>query len=84
MGIGVQCHFLATFDPPLSPFPFPGVEGARQVVRASMLKHCSQSDTVVAVPRRVVDGLGVRQMTLGDKKCAADKNSTHWVLKSPR
>ncbi len=58
---------------------------AREAVRRATRKHCSQSETVVSIRRTAaVERLSVDQITLTDPTCRADKNVTHWILRSPR
>ncbi len=56
----------------------------KEALRASMTKSCSQTDTVLALRRAVVDKYKVAQMTLNDPNCIAQTNETHWILKTTR
>eukprot|EP00095_Tigriopus_kingsejongensis_P008368 maker-scaffold856_size87843-snap-gene-0.17 protein:Tk08368 transcript:maker-scaffold856_size87843-snap-gene-0.17-mRNA-1 annotation:"hypothetical protein DAPPUDRAFT_95568" len=51
-------------------------------IRSGMTKQCSQIETIIAIERSKVDHNEVSQMTLNDPKCLAEKNETHWIVKS--
>lgn len=49
-----------------------------------LTKDCGQSQTVVAIPRILVDQLMPSSITLNDPSCQAVQNNTHWILRTPR
>ncbi len=53
-------------------------------VKRAMKKQCSQSETVVTVPKAAAEPHEVSSVTLSDPTCKASENTTHWILKSPR
>ena len=49
-----------------------------------MTKKCSQVETIITLERSKVDKFAITQMSLNDRSCLAEKNETHWILKSKR
>ena len=53
-------------------------------IRSGMTKKCSQIETVITLERSKVEQFEISQMSLNDRNCLAEKNETHWILKSKR
>ncbi|TRY62871.1 hypothetical protein TCAL_02037 [Tigriopus californicus] len=51
-------------------------------IRSGMTKQCSEVQTVLAIERDKADPHNVLQMSLNDPKCLAEKNETHWLIKT--
>lgn len=51
-------------------------------IRSGMTKRCGQVQTIVAIERVKADSNNVLQMSLNDPKCLAEKNETHWFIKT--
>jgi hypothetical protein len=58
------------------------VEYAADILGAAMVKHCSVSRTVIAVPSPLVADLRIGRLHLNDPSCAAVSNGTHHVVAS--
>ncbi len=58
------------------------MEYATDILGAAMVKHCSVSRTVIAVPSPLVADLRIARLHLNDPSCAAVSNGTHHVVAS--
>ena len=45
-------------------------------------KKCDQEETLITLPIEALAKFDVTDMTLNDAACRAEKNQTHWILKT--